>query len=136
MKKKFQVPSDLSQVQKTSELVFSFLGPLGLSEALKFDIRLCLEEALVNAIKYGNRQQKEIPVDLDVEYDEREVRIRIEDRGPGFAWDKLPDCTEGENKLDNHGRGVYLMRQLMDEVRYNETGNQLLMVKSLKKGGA
>ena len=133
MKKKFQVPSELSQVQKVSRQVLSFLEPLALNEALVFDIRLCLEEALVNAIKYGNRQRKELPVHLEVAYDDEKVRIRVEDQGSGFPSAALPDCTEAENKLKNHGRGVYLMRQLMDEVHYNKIGNSLLMVKSLSK---
>ena len=131
MKKKFQVPSELSQVQKTSEQALDFLKPLGLDDASVFDIRLCLEEALVNAIKYGNRQQKDLQVFVDVEVEGNAIRIRVEDQGSGFPHEQLPDCTEGENKLLNHGRGVYLMRQLMDEVSYNDKGNSLLMVKLL-----
>ena len=134
MKKKFQVPSELSQVHKASSQALSFLEPLRLSEAAIFDVRLCLEEALVNAIKYGNQQKKELLVDMDVEYDDKELRIRIEDQGSGFEPEKLPDCTKGDNQFDNHGRGVYLMRQLMDAVSYNNKGNSLLMVKSLTKG--
>ena len=133
MKKKFQVLSELSQVHKASGEVLSFLKPLELSEAQVFDIRLCVEEALVNAIKYGNRQRKELPVDVEAEYDDDQIRIRVQDQGSGFQPGVLPDCTEGENKSRGHGRGVYLMHQLMDEVRYNKTGNSLLMVKSLKK---
>ena len=135
MKKKFQVPSELSQVQKASEQVLTFLRPLDLKDAAKFDIRLCLEEALVNAIKYGNRQKKELPVVVDVEYGDDQIRIRIKDQGSGFNPDELPDCTDGENRLRNHGRGVYLMHQLMDEVRYNDKGNSLTMVKLLPGGG-
>jgi serine/threonine-protein kinase RsbW len=130
-KKKFLVPSDLSEVQKVSLRVLSFLKPLGLSEAREFDIRLCLEEALINAMKYGNHLRSDLAVDLDVEFDEREVRITVEDRGPGFDVKKLDDCTSGENVLRNRGRGVYLIQKLMDQVRYNDKGNRLLMVKSL-----
>ena len=133
MRKKFQVASELVNVQKTSTDVLSFLKPLGISEAAQFDIRLCLEEALVNAMKYGNALKKDVPVELEVEGSPNEVRITVEDRGPGFDAKKLPDCTDEENLLRGHGRGVYLMHRLMDEVRYNEKGNRLLMVKSLKK---
>ena len=121
----------MAQVQKASGQILSFLEPLRLNEALAFDVRLCLEEALVNAIKYGNRQQKELLVDVDVEYDEAALRIRVEDQGSGFEPNKLPDCTQDGNQFENHGRGVYLMRQLMDEVKYNDKGNSLTMVKAL-----
>ena len=131
MKKKFQVVSDLANVQKTSEEVLSFLKPLSISESVQFDIRLCLEEALINAMKYGNALSKDLLVDLEVEATESEVRLLVQDQGPGFNVKKLEDCTKDDNILRNHGRGVYLMHQLMDEIRYNEKGNKLLMVKSL-----
>ena len=133
MRKKFQVISDLANVQKVSEQVLSFLKPLSLSEAALFDIRLCLEEALINAMKYGNALRKDLEVELEVEGSPEEVRITVQDQGPGFDVKKLKDCTQEENLYRNHGRGVYLMHQLMDEVRYNEKGNRLLMVKALKK---
>lgn len=132
MKKKFQVDSDLGIVQKTSEDVLAFLKPLALGEAALFDIRLCLEEALINAMKYGNALRKEVPVELDVEGSDKEVRITVKDQGPGFDVKGLADCTQEQNLYRNHGRGVYLIHQLMDEVRYNDKGNSLLMVKKFK----
>ncbi len=132
MRKKFQVDSDLAVVQKTSEEVLSFLKPVPLGEAALFDIRLCLEEALINAMKYGNALKKEVPVELDVEASDKEVRITVKDQGPGFDVKRLEDCTDEKNLYRNHGRGVYLIHQLMDEVRYNDTGNTLLMVKRIK----
>lgn len=119
-------------MQKTSREVLAFLKPLPLTEAAEFDIRLCLEEALINAMKYGNALRADLSVDLEVEGSPEEVRITVQDQGPGFDVKKLEDCTAEKNIFRNHGRGVYLMHQLMDEVRYNEKGNKLLMVKSLK----
>ncbi len=132
MKKKFQVDSDLAVVQKTSQDVLTFLKPLSLNEAALFDIRLCLEEALINAMKYGNELKKNIPVELDVESDSGQVIITVKDQGPGFDPAKLADCTNEENLYRNRGRGVYLIHQLMDRVQYNEKGNSLTMVKMLK----
>ena len=131
VKKKFQVDSDLSLVQKTSQDILTFLAPLSLGEAASFDIRLCLEEALINAMKYGNRLQKDIPVELDVESDDKEIRITVKDQGPGFDPAKLESCTEEKNLYRNRGRGVYLIHQLMDKVQYNTKGNSLVMVKAL-----
>ena len=135
MRKKFQVASDLTNVQKTSQEVVSFLKPLSLDEAAIFDIRLCLEEALINAMKYGNRLRQDLSVDLEVEATPQEVRLSVHDQGSGFDVKNLEDCTAEKNLFRNRGRGVYLIHQLMDEVRYNEKGNQLLMVKSLKNAG-
>ena len=132
-KKEFQVPSVLSEVQKTSEKVLSFLKPLALNEAVLFDIRLCLEEALINAMKYGNKLKEDLPVRLEVERGKDEIRIRIEDQGGGFKPKNLKACTEDENLLKNRGRGVYLIHQFMDKVVYSPKGNSLLMVKFLNR---
>ena len=135
-KKEFQVPSLLSEVQKTSDKVLFFLKPLTLSETFLFDVRLCLEEALINAIKYGNQLKKDLNVRLKVEYSSEEIRIAIEDQGEGFDPKRLKDCTQEDNLLKGSGRGVYLIHRLMDKVAYNARGNRLLMVKSLKKAAS
>ena len=135
-KKEFQVPSLLSEVQKTSERVLLFLKPLALTEALSFDIRLCLEEALINAMKYGNKLKADLKVKLEVEFVAGEIRITIEDQGEGFDHKNLKDCTRENNLLRNGGRGVYLIHQLMDQVAYNTKGNRLVMVKFLKNAAS
>ena len=109
--------------------MLSFLKPLSLGEAAEFDVRLCLEEALINAMKYGNALQKTLPVELDVEGEAGQVRITVKDQGPGFDVSKIEDCTEEKNLYRGRGRGVYLIHQLMDEVKYNDKGNILVMVK-------
>ena len=131
-RKEFYIPSDLTLVQKTSADVLAFLKPAGLSEGQAFDIRLCLEEALINAMKYGNKLKEEIAVRLEVEYDEDEIRIQVEDQGEGFKLKNLALCTEDNNLLKNSGRGIYLIHQLMDRVSYSAKGNSLLMIKFLK----
>ncbi len=131
-KKEFQVISDLSEIQKASSRVLSLVKPLDLNESCLFDIRLCLEEALINAIKYGNRLKKDLKVRLAVEFNKDEVRITVEDQGKGFDPQQLKNCTAETNLSKNHGRGVYLIHHLMDDVRYNSKGNSILMVKKLK----
>lgn len=135
-KKEFLLPSDLAEVRRASERVLEHLGPLALSEAVRFDIRLCLEEALINAMKYGNQFKKDRRVRLEVECLGDELRFTVEDEGAGFDPKKLKNCTDEENLLENHGRGVYLIHQLMDKVQYNEKGNRLVMVKNLKNQSA
>ncbi len=108
------------------------MKPLVLSEAFLFDIRLCLEEALINAMKHGNKLKKDLEVKLAIECANDEIRITVEDQGEGFDVKSLRDCTKGDNLMRNCGRGVYLIHQLMDQVAYNARGNSLLMVKSLR----
>src|SRR3989338_3660275 len=130
--KSWRVPSDLSEVQKASARVISFFKPLGLSDAYRFDIRLCLEEALINAMKYGNGLKREVPVELKAGFNDKKIWLELEDRGKGFDVRKVGDCTRGENLLKGGGRGIYLIHQLMDEVRYNARGNSIWMTKSIQ----
>jgi len=131
-RKIWKVPSELSEVQKTSTRGISFFKPLGLSDAYRFDIRLCLEEALINAMKYGNGLKRAVPVEVEAGFDDRKIWLRLEDRGKGFDVAKVNDCTRGENLLKGGGRGIYLIHQLMDEVRYNARGNSITMSKSIQ----
>ncbi len=128
-KKEWFISSDLALVQKTSAEVLVFLKPLRLSESMQFDIRLCFEEALINAMRYGNRLEPRKKAQAQVEFNSSEIRILIEDEGEGFNPGSLRDCTDEENVTRNGGRGVYLIHQLMDRVKYNSKGNRLLMVK-------
>jgi serine/threonine-protein kinase RsbW len=81
-----------------------------------FCIRLCLEEALVNAVVHGNGNQSERKVVIAIEEDGDHCSIKIKDEGKGFNPEKviMPDCTE------LGGRGVCLIKEFMDEVHFNE----------------
>ncbi len=126
-----RVPSTIAEVHEASSKILDFLKPLGLNESAAFDVRLCLEEALINAVKHGNRLNEKLHVKVIVQYDEHELNITIEDEGPGFDPGKVEDCTLEENLLESRGRGVFLMHKLMDSVAYNSNGNGLTMTKRL-----
>ena len=133
MKKEFQVPSDLTRVQAVGHELLELLTPLHLEDSVLFDIRLCFEEALINAMKYGNALDTTKNAEISVEFDESKVAIAIQDQGSGFKPKKLADCTASEHLLEGHGRGVHLMHKLMDKVEYNDKGNRVLMTKLLKR---
>ena len=127
MKKKFLLSSDVAKVQQTSRGVISFLGSLNLTTEAKFDIRLCLEEALINAIKHGGAKIE--GAEVDVEATNGAIRITIDDHGKGFDVKQIEDCTKEKNLFRDSGRGVYLMRKLMDEVRYCDGGHTIITTK-------
>jgi hypothetical protein len=118
---------------------------------------MALEEALLNALCHGNLEigaalQEKGADDLfqlaagrakESPYQERRIHVRarltaeqaefaIRDEGPGFNPATLPDAADVASLDRAHGRGVMLMRTFMDEVRYNETGNAVTMIKRLK----
>ncbi len=94
-----------------------------------FHVQLAVEEAIVNAITHGNKESPDKTVDVQLHVSRSATSLRIEDQGEGFCPDNLPDPTEDENLETPHGRGVMLMKQMMDEVAYNDVGNQVSMLK-------
>jgi serine/threonine-protein kinase RsbW len=94
-----------------------------------FGVRLALEEALVNAIKHGHRHDTSKTVYVRFQATTTEFLIEIEDEGPGFDPEGIPDPLAPENLERPGGRGVFLMRHYMTWVSYNETGNCVTMCK-------
>lgn len=94
-----------------------------------FAIQLAFEEALVNAIRHGNQSNNRLGVRVHLEISPERFLATVEDEGPGFNPDKLPDPTL-EDFLDRPcGRGVKLMRAFMTSVHFNPTGNAVTLEK-------
>jgi serine/threonine-protein kinase RsbW len=94
-----------------------------------FDVRLALEEAIVNAVKHGNRNDPAKQVRVRYRVTAEEVEAEVEDQGPGFDPGGLPDPTALENLERPCGRGVFLIRCYTSWMRYNERGNCLTLGK-------
>lgn len=93
-------------------------------------IELSLQEALANAVVHGAKEDPSKTVECLVACDEqRGILIIVRDPGPGFDPGAIPACTMGENLYSNHGRGIFLINQLMDEVKFHKNGTEIHMVK-------
>ncbi len=125
----FDVPSDVQAIESAvADLVercraAAFDGP-----RLTFNFRVGVTEALANAILYGNRGDARIPVRVELSLETTRVVVRVRDQGNGFNPDAVPDPTLECNLERPGGRGVFLLRKLMDEVRYNDRGNEVQLV--------
>ena len=94
-----------------------------------FQVQLAVEEAIVNAITHGNNESPDKTVEVELHVSPAQTFMRILDQGCGFCPESLPDPTEDENVDCPHGRGVMLIKQMMDRVDYNACGNQVSMLK-------
>jgi serine/threonine-protein kinase RsbW len=93
-------------------------------------IELALQEALANAVVHGAKEDPTKTVECLVACDEqRGILIIVRDPGPGFDFRAIPSCTMGENLYSNHGRGIFLINQLMDEVQFHKNGTEIHMMK-------
>ena len=91
------------------------------------NLRVALGEALANAILYGNRQDPQKRVRVRAELRPGEAVVTITDEGPGFDPGSVQDPTIPEHRGRSHGRGLFLLRSLADEVRFNEAGNSVTL---------
>jgi len=126
------LPTRLDIIPEAETAVLSALEDLGYDEDHWFAVRLALEEALVNAMKHGNRMDPSRKVRMAYRIAPDRVDIRVRDEGQGFNPQGVPDPTTDENLQRPCGRGIMLMRSYMDSVRYSGGGNEVHMVKYRK----
>ena len=127
--KAVEVRDTRDDVEALQDRVMALLEKHGYPKSSRFAVRLAIEEALTNAFQHGHRATgKAEPVHVEFSVDPAEVRVAVEDRGPGFSPDDVPDPTLESNITSPTGRGLMLMRAYMDEVWHNERGNRVDMI--------
>ena len=129
----FKINNDIKKIKQISNKILECLSSKQLSEDFKFDVRLACEEAIINAIKYGNKSNPNKSVNIDCHISQEAVAISIKDEGEGFDYKNLPDPTEDQNLFKNGGRGLFLIHKIMDKVEFNSKGNRITMTKFLPK---
>jgi serine/threonine-protein kinase RsbW len=126
-----------SEVSAISPLVDKFMAFIKKCQCVpgnEIEVEISLREALSNSVVHGNHEDpgKHINVSCCCVPDE-EVSIVVRDEGPGFRSADLPDPTAAEQVLAAHGRGIYLMKSFMDEVRFDRGGTAVYMRKKSAK---
>jgi serine/threonine-protein kinase RsbW len=119
---------DRARIDALIEEILDHARGAGFEDASLFAIRLALEEAITNAFEHGHEGLGDLAVKVEFRVDAAAVDVAVEDRGPGFDPDKLPDPTTEENLAKPSGRGVMLMRAYMSEVRFNPSGNRVRLI--------
>jgi serine/threonine-protein kinase RsbW len=124
-----ELPSDLRLIESAvAYLVNRCLDRDFRGSRLTLNLRVGVTEALANAMIYGNGRDPAKRVRLQVEIDPIRVVVEVHDQGAGFDPDCVPDPTLPANRERPCGRGIFLIRELMDEVRFNECGNCVRLV--------
>ena len=127
--KTIAIPSIPSQITYVENALLPVLTDRGYGERALFGIKLALEEAAINAIKHGNQLDDTKKVTVRFTIGEDRATISIGDEGEGFNPADVPDPTAAENLTATSGRGLALINAYMDEVTFNERGNEVTMVK-------
>jgi len=127
-----KIPSDIKHIREVSSGILKWLQPRELDDSALFDIRLCVEEVVRNAMMHGNNNDKGLNVLVSYWLEGDRLIIEVEDEGRGFDLGKVPDPTIEENIMKGSGRGVYIVRKLMDKMEFNDKGNKVRLTKYLK----
>lgn len=124
-----ELPSELSLMNSVLEYLLNRVGQLGMVEVEQSNLFVALDEAFVNAVKHGNRNDPDKLLRVTAELSANEAIFTVEDEGDGFDVHEIPDPTDPDNLFKSNGRGVLLIYNIMDEVEYSKSGKHLRMVK-------
>ena len=124
------LPGDVNAISPVVGKVMAIVTEMGCAGGREFEIELALREALANAIEHGSGHDASKEVQCCVACDhERGMLIIVRDPGPGFDPASIPSPIVGQNLFSTGGRGIYLINQLMDEVRFEKGGTEIHMRK-------
>jgi serine/threonine-protein kinase RsbW len=127
--REFMLPGDLDSVAPARDAIVEFIREYCTDEQQEIDVFLALQEALANATLHGCQNDSSKLVRCTVEITPSAMTFDIRDPGPGFETESAADEAEDGTNLTEHGRGIYLMRSLMDQVSYRQRGSEVLMKK-------
>ena len=131
------LPSKVAAISPFTEQLMRFILNFRMADGSEIDIEMALLEALANAVIHGNGDSSCKSVHVTCRcYMDGEVSITVRDEGKGFDSSAVPDPTFRENLLFTHGRGIYLMKTLMDEVSFEEGGAVVMMRKKSNASSA
>jgi serine/threonine-protein kinase RsbW len=123
------IPNDLASIEEAVDFVMARCPRCGENpRELRLNLRVGLSEALANAMLYGNAEDPSKRVKVEVAFQGSTITARVTDEGNGFDPYHLPDPTSPANLLKAEGRGIFLMRKLLDEVYFNDRGNSVTLV--------
>jgi serine/threonine-protein kinase RsbW len=127
-KRTIQFPSQLENIALAERLIDDVCAEYRVKEDYYGELLIALTEGVYNAINHGNKldASKQVKITFDI-VDDRIMRFTIEDEGPGFDYDHLPDPTAPENIEKPHGRGVFLMRKLADNCVFEDFGRVVIL---------
>jgi len=126
---KFTIPSKFEAGREVQKRILDDVTRVGFNSHSQFAIKLALEEALINAIKHGNRLDPKKKVHIEAIVSPKQLEITIEDEGPGFHRGDVPDPTLEENLEKCSGRGILLIEAYMSSVQWSNGGRRVKMVK-------
>jgi serine/threonine-protein kinase RsbW len=127
-------PSRIEAIDEAAAAVAEFMNRLGIGEDIAFGIDMAVREAVTNAVVHGNKLDDAKEIEVKLRNTPEVFEISVHDQGSGFNPNEVPDPTRDENILKTSGRGIFFMRNFMDEVNWSSDpkgGTSVHMIKKL-----
>ena len=131
MKNSIDIESKIDNINLIEKFVDDFSEENKINSEMYGKILIATVEAVNNSIVHGNKEDVNKSVHVEMAKENKQVKINVKDEGRGFNYQELPDPTKPENLENIHGRGIYLMRHLADEVNFFNNGSLVQMVFNL-----
>ncbi|MFN8210858.1 MAG: ATP-binding protein [Bacteroidales bacterium] len=127
MKKRIVIKSEVKNLRIIEKAIDEVSSEMKFSEDNYGKIMVSAMEAVNNAIIHGNKSDSNKTVIVEIKHIRNQLKICVEDEGPGFDPGIIPDPTKPENIEKLNGRGIFLMSRLTDKIEFNEKGNRVTM---------
>jgi serine/threonine-protein kinase RsbW len=124
---KIRISSKAENIILVERMIEDVCDLFNISEDYYGNILVSLTEAVNNAIYHGNKANPNKSIDISFKTHPDRVSFSVKDEGPGFNYSSLPDPTNPENIEKPNGRGVFLMRNLADNVTFEENGSKVIL---------
>jgi serine/threonine-protein kinase RsbW len=112
------LPSRIEAVNEAAAALARTLSDLGADEQIAFGLDMAIREAVTNAVMHGNKQDEAKEVRVNIKSSPEAIEISVHDEGQGFNPTEVPDPTAAENIMKSSGRGIFFMRNFVDEVEW------------------
>ena len=119
---KIQIPSIIENIRIVESFIDNSKDKFQIEDDIYGNIMVAVTESVNNAIRHGNKFDKDKNVYLTLVVNQDHLKFEVEDEGHGFDTESLPDPTAVENLENPGGRGIFLMRNLCDEVKFSNNG--------------
>ena len=126
------LPSRIEAVNEAAAALARTLSDLEADEQIAFGLDMAIREAVTNAVMHGNKQDEAKEVRVNIKSSPEAIEISVHDEGQGFNPTEVPDPTAAENIMKTSGRGIFFMRNFVDEVEWlirPEGGTTVKMIK-------
>jgi len=127
-RKVLEIPSKIELLNSIEKLIDQISDEYELNQEVYGKVLIAAIEAVNNAIVHGNKLDEQKKVAIEILKEDEHIRMFVEDQGKGFDYANVPDPTLPENIENIHGRGVFLMGHLSDEIHFYDEGRKVEMI--------